>query len=228
MSYYDYSYYGDIPAEELELLIGTAVAVWLVIMVIGLLFGIVFHVFRSLSLQTIAKRRGLNNSWLSWVPVGQEWIIGSLSDQYKYVTQGKQQNRRKILLGLYLASTLISLVSSGISLARLFQSMEILFQSHSYSNSELVTALLPALLSLGATGISGIVGLVGYVFRQMAMYDVYKSCEPKNAVIFEVIGILFSFTEPFFLLSCRRRDNGMPPRRQNTQPIVEEPVGPEL
>jgi hypothetical protein len=53
-----------------------------------------------------------------------------------------------------------------------------------------------------------------YVIRYMALYNVYRSLDPGNAVLFLVLSILFSPTEPFFLFFNREKDLGMPPRKQ--------------
>ena len=43
--------------------------------------GIGAYVLWSLGVYTIAKRRGIRKPWLSWIPVGNLWILGSISDQ---------------------------------------------------------------------------------------------------------------------------------------------------
>ena len=58
------------------------------------------------------------------------------------------------------------------------------------------------------------------VFRYMALYDIYKSLDPANCVLFLVLSILFGVTEPFFLFFSRNKDDGMPPRKQ---PVVDTP-----
>ena len=55
------------------------------------------------------------------------------------------------------------------------------------------------------------------VFRYMALYDIYKSLDPENCVLFLVLSILFGVTEPFFLFFSREKDGGMPPRKQPVQ-----------
>ena len=46
------------------------------------LLGILLWVLASIGLTTIANRRGLHNGWLSWLPVGYDWTIGNIADQY--------------------------------------------------------------------------------------------------------------------------------------------------
>ena len=56
------------------------------------------YIFMSLGLFAIAKNRRIQNPWLAWIPVGNLWLLGCISDQYRYVALGQKQNRRKRLL----------------------------------------------------------------------------------------------------------------------------------
>ena len=77
------------------------------------LIGIAFYVLYSLGLFTMAKRRGIRCYGLAWVPVANLWILGSISDQYKYVTAGKNQKRRGILLALSIAMAVLAAALIG-------------------------------------------------------------------------------------------------------------------
>ena len=65
-------------------------------------FGVAIfaYVFGAISLYCIAQRRGIKNPWMAWVPVLNCWILGSISDQYRYVVKGQVRNRRTLLLVL--------------------------------------------------------------------------------------------------------------------------------
>ena len=43
---------------------------------------------------------GIRHAWLAWVPIGNNWILGSLSDQYRYLVKGKICRKRVILPAL--------------------------------------------------------------------------------------------------------------------------------
>ena len=73
-------------------------------------FGIAAYVLRSLGFYTIAKRRGINHPWMSWVPVLDLWVLGCISDQYRYVVKGQNAKKRKWLLGLNIALAVIYIV----------------------------------------------------------------------------------------------------------------------
>ena len=98
---YDFSYVMD---EGLALLPG------LLSMIPSGAISIATYILTALSLYTIATRRGLNHPWLSWVPVLNVWILGSLSDQYRYVVKGEEKSKRKVLLTLKIISAVIAVM----------------------------------------------------------------------------------------------------------------------
>ena len=176
-------------------------------------FGIAAYVLRSLGFYTIAKRRGINHPWMSWVPVLDLWVMGCISDQYRYVVKGEVKNKRKWLLGLNIALAVLYIVffvffgivmfdvitgaMDGISEAMIMKDLM-------GSMVGMLAATLPMLgLAIAVT-----------VIRYIAMYDLYTSCSPQNNVLFLVLSIFFSVTEPFFVFFIRNKDEGMPPRRQ--------------
>ena len=174
------------------------------------LFGIAAYILTALAIYTISRRRGLNNPWLAWIPVVNCWLLGSLSDQYQYVVKGQTRSRRKwlIVLNILKASMMLMLVILALVTAGS------LFANHPSEIMGLVIALLGLALPLCA------VTIALCVIRYMALYDVYRSLDPANSVLFLVLSILFSPTEPFFLFFNRDKDLGMPPRKK--PPVVEE------
>ena len=69
------------------------------------------------------------------------------------------------------------------------------------------------------------VGIAVMVFQFMALYDIYMSCDPENAVLLLVLSIVIRITQPFFLFCSRNREKGMPPRRPQPEfiPPYEAP-----
>lgn len=187
------------------------------------ILGIVGYVLMALALYTLAQRRGIKNAWLSWIPVINCWIIGSLSDQYRYVVKGEVKNKRKTLLILNIVNAVICV--AVIILAIVMAVVAVQSAMGGGSEEELLSGVMGAVfgilgLCLPLIGVS----IATAVVRYMAMYDIYTSCTPKNNVIFLVLSILFSITEPFFLFFTRNRDDGMPPRKQ--EPVYDPPQEP--
>ena len=208
-------------AYEIEEMIELGLLPVLFSSVPSMAFGIAVYVLTALAFYTVADRRGLKNPWLAWIPVANLWLLGSISDQYHYVVKGEFKSKRKILLVLGIASMVVGMVIFG-----LITSLAITGISGAMggiSEEQMVSQLMGR--AIGMVGLfvpmMGI-AIAQMVIRYMALYDVYKSMDPSNCVMFLVLSILFSFTEPFFLFFNRNKDEGMPPRRQ--QPVYEQPV----
>ena len=176
------------------------------------LIQIAAYVLSSLALYTIANRRGLNHAWLSWIPVANVWILGSIADQYRYVARGEIKSKRKVLLTLNIISAVLTavMVSLCIGAAVGAFSGAIMGRSEDVIMRNLLSNLAGMLVLI--VPILG-VAIAAAIIRYMALYDLYSSCDPDNKTVFLVIGILFGITEPVFLFLCRNKDLGMPPRR---------------
>ena len=194
------NYYNEVPIGSDEEFMIIFMVVFLGILAVVLLFALAFWIIRSLSLMSLAKRRGIRNAWLAWIPIGSHWILGSVADQYQHLVQGKITSRRKIMLILGAVSAVLYTVVYGFSFAQVFAAMGVL--SEEQAATAAVVSAIPSLLG-------SVVGIVTMVFHHICNYDLYRSCNPKNAVVFLVLGIIFPVCEPFFYLACRKKDLGM-------------------
>ena len=179
-----------------EFLMGM-VGVILIVLAIALVFSLVFYIFQSLAMYTIAKRRGIKNPGLAWVPVANYWIMGCISDQYRYVAKREVKNRRSIMLAFMIASFVISTGSSM------------------FADPDSGIYGLVAVLQAG-------IGLATSILWLMCLSDLYTSCNPDSSVLFLVLSIILSFTAPFLMFACRNKDLGMPPRRDAAQNTAAE------
>ncbi|MBQ8670270.1 MAG: hypothetical protein IJ508_03390, partial [Oscillospiraceae bacterium] len=80
--------------EGLLVMMG-AVLVLVILMAIAATAAV--YVLQALSLQTMAKRRGIANAWLAWVPVGSSWLLGAIADDIN-ARQGKKTSYGILLL----------------------------------------------------------------------------------------------------------------------------------
>ena len=176
------------------------------------LFGIAAYILTALAIYTISRRRGLNKPWLAWIPVINCWLLGSLSDQYQYVVKGENKNKRKWLIGLSILQWVLGLISVILILV----TVGFLIADNVFDVAGHIVGMLGLVMPLIA------IAITLCVIRYMALYDVYRSLDPSNAVLYLVLSILFSPTEPFFLFFNREKDLGMPPRKR--QPEYRESV----
>ena len=195
------NYYNELPVNTLdEETLMMFVGIYLTILGVVLVCCLVGWILRSMSLHSIAKRRGIRNPWLAWVPVGSRWILGSVADQYQHLVQGKVTSRRKIMLILGAVSMVLSTVAYGFSFAQVFAGMGVLPVEQ--VETAALAGVIPSMLGM-------VVGIVTLVFYHICNYDLYRSCRPNAATAFLVLGIIFAVCEPFFYLACRKKDLGM-------------------
>lgn len=181
------------------------------------LFGIAAYILTSIAIYTISCRRGLRKPWLAWIPVLNCWLLGSLSDQYQYVVKGENKSKRKWLLILNILNAVVILAVTVLGIVTV---AGVIF---SISDAEMMRMINGPLMGiLGLALPLAAISIALCVIRYMALYDVYRSLDPSNAVLYLILSILFSPTEPFFLFFNREKDLGMPPRKQ--RPVYAQPV----
>ena len=194
-------------------------AFYAVYMLFTLGISVAVYVLQALSLYTIAKRRGIQKPWLAWIPVGDMWIKGCISDQYQYVVKGKVKNKRKWLLGLNLA-----MWGTYVLFFVAFGSMMVDVISDTYGAEYFGVGGLLGMIVAFVAMMGFCIAIV--VLQYMALYDLYRSCDPGNAVLFLVLSIFVSICHVIFPLVCRKKDLGMPPRRPQPAPPTYMPPQP--
>lgn len=203
--------------EEVLEFLGAYLIIYLFIWLFSIAYSITCYVMNSLGMYTIAKRRGIEKPWLAWIPVGSSWILGCISDQYRYVVKGENKSKRKILLGLNIGTIACVILFYVLYFVMIFGSMAAVMES---GNAEdMAISMLGSfggmmLLCIPMSALS----IASSIFMYMAMYDLYTSCDPNNNVLFLLLSIFLGI-HPFIIFFIRKKDGGMPPRREPIQTI---------
>ena len=210
MSGYDYyDPWSEIDGSAVAGVAGVVLGIFLIVMLLIMVLGVAMYVLSSLGMYKIAQRRGIRNPWLSWIPVGNMWILGCISDQYQYLVKGKIRNRRKVLIGLEVATAVSYFL---YAVAQVVTAL-------SFGAADVPMAVVAVLYVVMNAGLS----IVLMVFSYIAYYDLFVSCDPGHAEVYLVLSILFNITMPFFLFACRNKDGGMPPRKAEIPEAVPQP-----
>ena len=115
------------------------------------LLGILLWVLASIGLTTIANRRGLRNGWLSWLPVGYDWTIGNIADQYRYLARGEIRSRRKALLALSIVNFIMNAIVVAASISAIFN---VLLYTMTTDTNAIIYAVLSSLGSVAVVAVS--------------------------------------------------------------------------
>lgn len=198
---------------------GATIAIFAILYLVILSVGLVCYILNAVGLYRIAKRRGIHHAWLAWIPIGSEWLLGSIADHYQYIAKQKITKRRKALLILDILLCVISVVLV-VAVVAVIMGMSM---DPVGLGSSVVSFLIMGVGYLALLGLS--VALM--VFYYIACFDLFRSCKPGNEVLFLVLGIIFSAIMPIFIFVCSKSDAGMPERRQPApQPLNEAPYTP--
>ncbi len=168
------------------------------------ILGIIFYIFSSIGLYTIAKRRGIRGAGWAWVPLGNLWILGSIADQYDFITRHVKKKQRHLLLWLSIAIIILILIITPTFIAFLINAAQRSFSSFS-TDAFLGTVVVMLICYIALLALA----IISSVFTYISYYKLFKSCTPNNAVVFLVLSIFFSFLIPFFVFSCRNKDEGL-------------------
>lgn len=200
---------------------GLSLGIIAIVYLLMLALGVVSYVLYAVGLYRVAKRRGIHHAWLAWVPIGSEWLLGSIADHYQYVAKHKITKRRKIMLTLSIILWVIlaGMVASIVGLVLMAP------DTTGAMGGSIAMIALMVITYLGYLG----VGIALMVFYYIAAFDLFRSCKPSYDVLFLVFGILFNVTMPFFVFACSGSDAGMPVRRPRPTPQInyEQPNQPE-
>ena len=192
-----------------------AMTVFFAVLLISGAMGIAIYVLRSVGLYSIAKCRQIRHAWFAWVPVVDQYLLGCVSDQYRYVVKGQNKAKRRSLLVL---SIICGLGIVAMEILLWYIRGNLLSMARDVGEMMLMNATMKYALVIGIVLLVFLIlALIRGIVRLIALYDLYRSCDPENAVIYLVLNILSGTTVPFFIFFNRNKDLGMPPRK-STQP----------
>ena len=203
--------------QQLQLLLSESMIV-LLLSAISSLLSVGIYVVTSLSLHAMAKGRFVEKAWLAWIPVGNLWILGSIADHYQLCARGRVKSRRKVLMGIYIvmAAILVGMIVVCFQMVKDLRGVVDLYSGRVIGDwwgaigNELIWLAVLYLLVICAA-------IVQLVFAYICYYDLFRSCDPKNAVIYLVLSIVFPVILPVFLFACRHKQLGLTPQHRQTK-----------
>lgn len=175
-----------------------------IIMLIGLLAALVLYILRSIGLMTIARNRGLSNSWLAWIPVAWIYTLGDIADDIAEKETGKKSIFRFLLIGGNILSVLISFGSVTGQLIPMFDAIA---DPYGYGGEERIVGSMLAGMGLGS--LTWILSIAMLVITVIALHRIYKCYRPDSAVAYTVLSVLFGFLQSVFPFVLRNEEPKM-------------------
>jgi hypothetical protein len=159
----------------MEILMFTGIAA---ILMIPVAIGIAAYVLMSLGLYRMAKNRGNENAWLAWIPIGNAYIMGYLSEASPYVKKKfpKMHVIYPAVMGIYVAVIIAFQIIFSFSVPFWTGISSGFF---GYSIASMIAMVI--FIWLFALFIA--------VLAYFVLYHIYKTYDPNNAVLYTILSI---------------------------------------
>ncbi len=198
----DYGYY-----DYDTVAFGVAAVVWLVIM----LFGLATYILSGIAMLRMAKKTGVNNGWLAFIPVGNCYILGRIAD----AGRGKRTVTRALMGGM-IALAVLMVVYFVLLIGAVLSSPMADEVPLGFAIALILWALVVIVLSI-----------VLSVFEYIAYYRMAKNFGGANGTAYFVGILLGGFFVPVVVVILLLILSGKTPALTDfpqVQPAVEPPV----
>lgn len=178
------------------------------------------YVFMALGLSAIARNRQIQKPWLAWIPVADLWLLGCISDQYRYVTRGEERSSRKRMLTLGIVRLALIPLAVLLMVAWIFGIIA-LASAGDMGDAALGLSIV-GMIALFAVILVPFIALVVItvilqIQRFRAYWDLFSSCVPRQRTLYTTLSIVGScigleLVAAILIFICRDKEEGMPPR----------------
>ena len=173
---------------------------------VGAVLSLVNYILTSIGLYTIAKRRGISNPFLAWIPIISCWTVGGIAEEYDQKRSIKRNWKLAILTPkMIVALSIVSMIASCITLAmqNVFSASDILLSS----------GIIFFYISYTILVMSGVVAsIVSYV----CYFKIFESTKTEKALLYLILSMLIPMAMGICLFSCRNKGYS------NEQPAMSE------
>jgi len=156
------------------------------------------YIIKSLGLYRIASKRGVTDSWIAWIPVASDWVLGSVVDDFES-QKGSKRKFRVILLTLSIVATVLSLIVAYTMIGVMFAISDWLNEIP-YDGDVLVALVYNVIIAP--------VMLLVIVYQALYYLCLYKTHEyiyPEKSVKYLVLSLVVPLAHSICLLKNSKR-----------------------
>lgn len=206
----DFADYGALPSD-IGSAFGSMAGVFAVVYMVAFLFGIAIYIAQSIAFMKMAKKVGVRNGWLSFIPIGNIYILGRVADagKEKRINTIRMMISTVIVVAVYVL--LVALLIAAIVTDPMADEMPALF---------LVPTIVSCLVILVAA-------ICLAVFEYIAMYRICDNFGGKDGTVYFVGVLLGTFFMPIVTVVLFLILAGKTPEITDAPiitPVVEHPT----
>ena len=159
------------------------------------LVGLAIYVLTAISLSKMASRRGIKCPWLAWIPGWYMIPLAQLTDHYFKVTKNKNTKFTLFMAICYIGAYVLAILECGVAV----------LTGLVPANTALILACVVFLLA----GIALLAIYVGVVLTYLTLFFVFRSAQPKLAILYILLSIFVPASWAVCLLIAHKHDQGL-------------------
>jgi len=195
-----YEYASDVFGD-----VGGLILVIVLLYVLVLVVTLVDYILSSYALYKIADNRKMSNSWLAWIPVACQWIVGSVVD-YHDEKSGKKSVWRKVLIALDLVAIALLIIAYLVFFVSFVVNL-VMLDGAETTVMEMLGILLPFYLCIL---VAAIVASAFSVCKMICIYKIFEYLSPSKALKYILITLLVPLGGAICLFRCKDSVIGLP------------------
>ena len=201
-------------------LIGVAVFLLMYLLICTVAFA--RYILFSLGLMGLAKRAGVKNAWLAWIPVANVYILGDTADHLEE-KRGVSHKWAKLLLILTIAvAALFTLffvaMIAFVTYVSIMESMASL-SSDAFFTGEFF--ILPMIAFYLIYIVLIIVSMALNYLNIICVYKIFEEIAPQKSIKYLLIYMLVPFGDVYCLFKCKKL---IPAPAETAEPPAGDPA----
>lgn len=158
------------------------------------------YVLTAYSLHQIGKKKNIQNSWLSWIPVASSWVLGSITDRIDEKNVYKKHwNKVLLILGIVLTSGFIFVYIWFLL------SMLAVAYSAGYGNTPNAISIISLVLSYLCLIVVCLCGVALQICQYICIYKIFENTVPEKSIKYLLLNIMVPLAGPICLFKCNKQ-----------------------
>ena len=190
---------------------------YLVIYFVSMAYAAYAYIFVSLGGMRMARKAGMSNPWMFWIPCANVYALGNLADTQASLCEGKNTTYRKKMLTWTIVVACIAIVwAIALSVFMVVAATNgLIDENGQVVTANVETAIGPALFFLLSSLAFLVLYVVYLVIYYKVLYRIFKLYAPDGAVGLLVLSVLVTVAIPAVFLSLSKREPVLPARGED-------------
>ena len=188
------------------------IAIMIFVLVFACAAALVFYLLRAVGVWKMAKTAEISSPWVAFIPVVNSFTLGKIAEKYRKRDGTKSAKFGVALLALNIITLVIGILLTVFtvnSVIEILKNAEYAVEADIDMTIDMFSSLIPVIILYVLIMAAAFAYMIVYY---VALWRVFSSFDYRNATLFTVLSVFFSFLGPIFLFILRNRQPVFDPR----------------